>query len=168
MVASITYKPVQNKQIVAPSLADESGDVRKIMGAAAAEIVVAFNRRPAADKPFLYENVRADSRRDYDNLTRMIRLARESGHIHAVSDAIRAYELATAPASDEPVSAIDLHLAEEAAEAALDQAQLLALQDGACPARAAGIVETARQAMHRLSALVDYYARRMTVARRTV
>ena len=152
----------ERKQIDAPVWAADSDAVRQVMGAAAGDILSAYAGHCPLDRGFLYEAKRPDSRRDFDNLARLVYHARQSGNVHAVSDALRTYELSTAPALIENVAAIDLHLAEEAAEAALDQAQLLALQDGASPARAAGIVENGRQALRQISRVVDYYARRMS------
>lgn len=152
------------KQIDAPVWAAESEKFRQVMGAAAGDILSAYNGHCPLDRGFLYEVKRPDSRRDFDNLARLVYHARQSGNIHAVSDAIRAYELSTAPAIIENVTPIDLHLAEEKAEAALDEAQMLALADANCPARAAGIVENGRQALRQIARVVDYYARRMNLS----
>jgi hypothetical protein len=152
---------------VAAQSASLRDDVRACMGGVARRLIDHVPASVCPDRQFLHECARPDGRRDYDNLARLLRVAVSTGQTHAVSDAIRSFELALAPAVAEE-AALDLHLAEEAAEAALDQAQLLALQDPKCPARAAGMVELGRQAMRQIGRLVDYYSRRMHLTRSAV
>lgn len=149
-----------SKQIVAPSLAVEAASVRSVMAAVAADVLAAYDGHCPEDRGFLYECKRPENKRDFDNLARMVRHARASGNLHAVSDAIRAYEVATAPAFAD-ASLLDVSLDLEEADVALDRARV-AYASERTPTRAAVLWECGKQVMRKATELVDLAARKMT------
>ena len=152
------------KQTDAPVWADDSEAVRKVMEAAAGDILVSYNGSCPLDRGFLYEVKRTDSRRDFDNTARLVYHARQSGNIHAVSDAIRAYELATAPERSAECL-VEAGLALERADVAVDEARVMYAKEPT-PTRAAVLWECLKELYHRAGRCADLAASKM--ARRAV
>lgn len=101
-----------------------------------------------------------------DTICDFVEVGVQAGNRHALSDAIRAVEVATAPVSAELWEEVNLD--EEAAEAALDRAQFLAGPVPPCPTNAARVWEAAKQSIHALSRLRDEAAKWMHIKPKAV
>lgn len=123
-------------------------------------------KRSVSESQFLQDCVRDRRAVSGDTLALLLVLQARADR-NFLSDALRTVEVQIAP---EPlnVEPLELHLAEEDAEAAFDKAQTHAIHDPSCPARAAGIVENGREVMRQVGRVVDYYAKRMHIKPRTV